>query len=352
MEKYKISIIIPIYNAEKYLKDSVESIVNQTFNFKEIQLILINDGSSDKSGDIANEYAQKYNNIEVIHLEKNHLVAGYPRNIGLELVKGKYLMFLDADDCYDKNTCRVMYETITKNNSDIVTGNYKYMQENGKVWEKEIINRELYKTTELNKIDETFFYLYCPSVCLKIFKTEIIKNNDIQFLEGISGEDAYFSSKALLKSKKIYYIDDIIYYYRRRNKGKISTSWKRDRAYFEGINKSFKAISNIYQELDKVGYYKFYYARNLTSLIYKFIDSKMITNEERIELLENMHWFFNQSKEMKIEFEQKTVNILLNNIIKRKYENVTEICEIVSEIRENMNDKQKEAMSKPTKFLK
>ena len=60
MEKYKISIIIPIYNAEKYLKDSVESIVNQTFNFKEIQLILINDGSSDKSGDIANEYAQKY----------------------------------------------------------------------------------------------------------------------------------------------------------------------------------------------------------------------------------------------------------------------------------------------------
>lgn len=349
--KYKISIIIPAYNTEKYLKGCIQSVIHQTFGFENIQLIIVNDGSTDNTKGIIDEVAQKYQNVDAIHLKESHKMAGFARNEGIKLVKGQFIMFMDADDYYDERACELMYDIINKEGADIVTANYRCMDENGQLWEKAMFDREIYKTAELKEPSETFFYLYCPCVWSKIFRTRIIKDNHIEFLDGVPAEDAYFSTLALLKSNRIYYLDEPIYYYRRRNTGKVSTSWMRNEKYFKGVNYAFNEIYKLFKQENRLEYYKYFYARNLISILYKFIDTNLISNAEKIELLEEMYGFFHQSKELNITFSSKAINILVDKILKRKSEEIIEICEIISEIRASMSEVEKENMSKPQNMI-
>ena len=111
---YNITIIIPVYNAEKYLKELLESIVYQTMDFKTIQVIMVDDHSKDNSTKIMDEYANKYDNFVSIKLEKNHKIAGTSRNEGLKRAEGKYIMFADADDFFMEDACEIMFNTIEK----------------------------------------------------------------------------------------------------------------------------------------------------------------------------------------------------------------------------------------------
>ncbi len=98
--KCKISIIIPVYNAENYIKAALESIVGQTIGLEFLEVIMVDDYSTDKSGEIIDEYAKRYENFKSIHLLENSEASGKPRNIAIERLNGEYLMFLDADDYY------------------------------------------------------------------------------------------------------------------------------------------------------------------------------------------------------------------------------------------------------------
>ena len=348
--EYKISVITPVYNAENYLVECIESVINQTIGFENIQLILINDGSTDNSKAIMDSYSEKYSNIESYHLGESHGVGGVARNEGLKYIQGEYLMFLDSDDKFDINACEKMYNIIKENNADVITGNYKCMYENGQAWPSPILDPNC-QTKELKEANEEFFYLYCPSVCMKIFRTEIIKNNNISFLGGVAAEDAFFSSFALLKSQKIYYLSDIIYYYRRRNKGKVSTSWARDKNYFDGVNYAFREIYELFKREDKLEQYKYFYAKNLLSLMYKIVDTKFITEEERSQLIQEFEWFFVLSKDLNIVFAQRTSQILLEKIIEGDLNDTLKMCEVIRELRQFMNEIEKEMMVKPRKIL-
>ena len=124
---------MPIFNAEKYLETSLNSIVNQSIGIENLQVILVNDGSTDKTKNIINEYAMKYDNFLAIHLENNIGGAYGPRNIGLKYAVADYLMFLDSDDRYELNACEILYNKIsskTYGNLDIVFGRYKRVYSN------------------------------------------------------------------------------------------------------------------------------------------------------------------------------------------------------------------------------
>ena len=349
--KYKISIVIPVYNAEQYLNECVDSIINQTIGFENLQVILVNDGSKDSSGKIIDEYSKKYENILGIHLDKSHSLGGFARNTGLKKAEGEYLMFVDSDDYIDAKACEAMYNAVTSNNADIVTANYKCMNQDGEIWKKAMFDQQKYKSCELKEASQKFFYLYCPSACMKIFNNELIKKNNIKFLEGVPAEDAYFSCSALLKSKKVCYLEDVIYYYRRRNTGDVSTSWMRNKKYFTDVNYAFKEIYKLFEKADKIEYYRYYYAKNLISLTYKFIDSKLISDEERIELMNDLYWFFEQTRTLNIKLAQQSIEILINYILDKKYEEAINACIIISELRTFMTEVQKEMTSKPQKII-
>ena len=108
----KITIILPVYNVEKYLVQSLESVIHQTL--EDIEIICINDSSSDNSLTILEGYSRKDSRIKIINLSKNH-GAGYARNIGLKQATGEYIMFLDPDDWYEHNTCELAYNQILQN---------------------------------------------------------------------------------------------------------------------------------------------------------------------------------------------------------------------------------------------
>lgn len=348
MKKPLISIIIPVYNVEEYLRQSLESIINQTIGLENLQVIMIDDCSTDKSRNIMDEYSDKYSNFISIKMDTCSGMAGKPRNEGLKIVEADYIMFLDSDDSFHEKACENMYNTIIKTKADMVTANYIYTDEEGNVYDKPVFNRNEIKSFVLN--DEEFiksFFILNNAIWNKIFKTEYIKKYNLKFLEGVPAEDAHFMFSYFLKAKKVYYLDEIIYYYRRRNVMTLSASWNRNKQYFDSINIAFKAVSDLFRKEDRLDYYKYYYAKNLTSMIYKFIDSTQINDEERRTLLNKMHWFYEESVELDVIPCQESLKILIDGIIERKYDEVIRICKIVAEIRRYITEEQRDDMSKP-----
>ena len=129
MENSLISVIVPVYNAEKYLDKCVNSIINQKYT--NLEIILVDDGSKDNSLDLCKKYAEKDNRIKVIHKENGGLSSA--RNVGLAVARGEYIMFCDPDDLYLPNSCKVMLNEIIKTHADYVIGNYKNLDEDGKL---------------------------------------------------------------------------------------------------------------------------------------------------------------------------------------------------------------------------
>ena len=214
----KISIIIPVYNVEKYLRQCLESVVNQTFT--DLEVICVNDCSPDNSAEILNEYAQKDKRIRVINLEKNGGV-GNARNLALKEVASDYVMFLDSDDWLALNACELVYNKISKNDNDFVYFNYyKYYEETGSTGynkNKFKVLLKFFDTEQINpsELKEPFA---CSSECwFKIYKTEFLRNNNLEFLVGRNFEDQIFYSKVFCLAKSVSVINEPLLYYRQRN---------------------------------------------------------------------------------------------------------------------------------------
>lgn len=346
---YKISVILPVYNVEKYLRKCVESIINQTIGFENIQLIMVDDCSEDKSYQISKEYSEKYPNCISIKLDKKSGSAGRPRNIGIDHATGKYLMFSDPDDFFDLSAFEKMYNEIYSKKADFIIANWNYTDEDGSKWEKPVFNKNNYHNFKLSIHDyKDSFYIMNSSMCNKIFDRMFIEKHKIRCLEYVPGEDTYFSMCAFLESKNVYYIDDIIYYYRQRNKtDPFSVSWDCSLKFFKGMNIAYKELYRKFIEKGEIQYYRFVYARNMTYILYRFIDSTLLTDQERIEILKDMRWFYKLSKTLEVPTCQKSLSILIDKIISEKYKEVIDICKIIAEIRSFMPKDIKQKMSKP-----
>lgn len=211
-----ISIIVPVYNAEKHIKKCIDSIINQTY--KELEIILVNDGSKDFSGEICDEYAKLDNRIKVIHKENGGVSTA--RNIGLQNANGRYTMFVDSDDYLDLNICEVLIKFLVENSCDIAIAN-KVFHKEGKIIKNILYNQE--KLIRENEEKELFIldlltsyydskmhkvqFLSC-GVTAKLFKSSIIKDNKILFVESCKyGEDVLFNLRSFQAANRIGYID-------------------------------------------------------------------------------------------------------------------------------------------------
>lgn len=130
---YKISIIVPVYNSEDYLKDSLNSILNQSIGVDNLEVIIVNDASTDGTKDIIDEYTGKYSSFKAIHLSENIGAAYGPRNIALKEVTSDYVMFLDADDTFTPTACEVLYNEIISSGADMVFGRYWRVYDDAKL---------------------------------------------------------------------------------------------------------------------------------------------------------------------------------------------------------------------------
>ena len=235
---YKISIIIPIYNTEKYLRRCLDSVCNQTFG--DIEIICINDCSTDGSLNILNEYAQKDNRIKIIDFKENRGVA-IARNTGIDEAQGEYISFVDADDYVDLDFFEKLYNKAIKTNSKLVVSNVQLETENLQKQNDYIIN------DILKKIKDQPLY-YNQLFWLGLYNSNLLKSNSIKFIENcIYGEDRLLPLKAAYYAKKIETVYDTFYHYV-RNSSSITKSLKNKKilqSFIFSLKNIFEFINNI-----------------------------------------------------------------------------------------------------------
>lgn len=339
----KISIIVPIYNVEKYIEKALNSIVNQSY--KNLEIILINDESQDKSIEICKKYIEEDKRIKIIN-QKNKGLSG-ARNTGLENATGEYIMFIDPDDIFELDACENLYKEIQKTDADYVIANYRNMDEDDTKWERPAFDLNKYKEMQVSIEDPVnCFYVMNSGVWNKIFKKSFLDEIGIKFIEKTPAEDAIFTTYCFIKAKKVYYTPQIVYNYRLRESDSISSSCSKE--YFLGINRAYKMIYNNFKENDKIDYYRFFYAKSMNYILYKFIDSELLAIEERIDILDKMKWFYLLSDELKIPTILKPVQYIIESIVNKDYAQTLKYCEILSQIRKIMPKEVKEKMSKPS----
>lgn len=240
-----ITIIVPIYNVEQYLKQCIESLLQQSY--KNIEIILVNDGSTDRSADICEIFRKKDNRIKVVN--KSNEGLGYARNSGLKIANGKYVTFVDSDDYVDEDMIKVLYEAIIKNKSDTSLGGFKKINNDGKVLFIEEYKKEIFEGKDVyNKLFPKMLGS-CPeksdsirmSVWNTMYSMDIIKENNIKFKserEYIS-EDIIFDMEYYKYSNSVAIINESFYYYRTNNLS-LTMKYKSDR--FKLIKKLYKYI--------------------------------------------------------------------------------------------------------------
>lgn len=208
----ELSIIIPVYNSEKYLAFCLKSIFNQTF--QNFEVIVINDGSKDSSIDIINEFKSKYDNL--ILIEQKNSGVSVARNKAIDMASGKYLMFLDSDDAINSFMIESLFQLMQNNNVELVVSNLINFEHEMDIDVKENkINNEVRILTHNEAMN--LFYLnrgISAYVCGKLFVTDIIKKNKIKFPVNMLYEDTQFTYEYLFYCKKIIKINANYYYYR------------------------------------------------------------------------------------------------------------------------------------------
>ncbi|MFS0638299.1 glycosyltransferase [Mesobacillus foraminis] len=221
----KVSIIVPIYNVERDIRKSIKSILNQTL--KEIEVILINDGSTDHSGSIADEFAVLDNRIRVIHQENAGVSSA--RNKGIKIARGEYIGFVDPDDWIELEMFETLYKTATHCNCQVVSCTHfiengqesiEYFQpfQNGNLLDEDKIKNQVLKPIISGEL-----LTYCWD---KIYKTSYIRNNDIWFPEKIQlWEDLYFCLEIFFKSTSFMHVSLPLYHYNRANQGTLSSKY-------------------------------------------------------------------------------------------------------------------------------
>lgn len=215
----KVSVIVPIYNSQKYLDKCIKSILNQTY--KKFELILVNDGSKDNSLSICNKYKSKDNRVIVIDKKNEGSIVA--RNIGIKASNSDYVMFIDSDDWIDKNTLQNAVDEMLKNNTDVVVFNmYKVIGATGLIRKKNsdmyFKENKVYQDDEIRKKLVIAYFNGHPfpsSLCAKLYRKEYLLSSG-KYLKYINflGDDLFYNMEILLKVKKVSIINKYLYYYR------------------------------------------------------------------------------------------------------------------------------------------
>ena len=196
-----ISIIVPIYNAEKYLNKCIDSLVNQTK--KELEFILVNDGSTDSSEDIIKSYKDK----RIKYFKNKNQGIGKTRNFGIDKATGKYLMFLDSDDYLDINACEKLYNKAIKEKSDLVVFDFYRVEDTLK---EVTINN--FKSSSLKENPNLLLDINLGP-CNKLIKRELIDKNNTRFNEELKYEDTPFVTEIIKNANKISKLNEYLHYY-------------------------------------------------------------------------------------------------------------------------------------------
>lgn len=309
---YKISVIVPVYNSERYLRRCVDSILAQAL--KEIEVILVDDGSTDSSSLICDEYA-KNPNVKVIH-QKNSGPA-ITRNVGIQHATGEYIGFVDSDDYIAPEMYENLYAIACENDIDIVTCSYNVVEEKSeasKITHKDV---QLPRDRIINQAE--FQKLVCTAnetrilwfPVKSIYRAEIIKSNNISFPNLNNGEETVFILECILNSKSMYYIDKPYYYYVQTPNSLTRVKYKEN--YLERLEKLHWLKDGVYKKYNISGYEADMYRYTMEHTLPLLLSNEMARKssiKEKVKLFKAMR----NSEMLKQAFNGCSVNVIKSKL--------------------------------------
>lgn len=311
---YKISVIIPVYNAENDLKNAVNSIMGQTFEFNNIELILVDDVSTDNSRKIIKNYESNYPNIKGVYLDNNLGLPGRPRNIGIQYATSDYVSFLDADDIYLPNAFELMYNAMMSENPDFVIGTYNLNLDGDRVkinilpTEEKIVNFNPFENQEtFDKLSINQFV----SPLGKLFKREFILKHNIIFSEDTLCEDTYFYFKYLINSKKVTVLPNSPLFEYNTFEDKTTAIHGHDlKKFYNFLNGTKKTYNDI---LKNIKFSKnIFLSENISSILLIFSNSNKKNKKQAIMDL------YDFEKDIDVKITRPEI-AFLNSLIKSKH---------------------------------
>ena len=271
-----ITIIVPIYNVEKYIDDCIQTIINQTY--KNLQIILVDDGATDNCPKICDKYKKQDDRIEVIHKQNGGLSDA--RNVGIQNAKGKFICFVDSDDFINCDYVEKLYNLITKNDADISVSNFKRVKEFKEEYfkEKEINSREnAYAGKQVVQgIYKRDLYVQSTVTWNKMYKTKLFK--EIKFPYGKLHEDEYTTYKLYYDCQKVAMTSEVLYYYRYVPNSIMNKKFNRKR--LDGIL-ALEERLKFFQEKKEEKLYNLTLVRYLTTLMIHYTNCKAFLEDSK-----------------------------------------------------------------------
>lgn len=296
-----ISVIVPVYKVEKYLKRCVDSILTQTYT--DLEVILVDDGSPDKCGELCDIYASEDSRVHVIHKSNGGLSDA--RNAGIKIAKGEYLTFVDSDDCIHKSMFEWLYKTLKENGCDIAIGGFQKFSE-----EKEIVNEfSIPKPEVLNNLEALNCLYGKHSVAFitawgKLYHKSLF--NEVRYPKGKIHEDEFVIHRLLYAAKRVAFINLPLYFYFQNESGIMNSGFsEKSFAAFEALEErmDFFVQRNLYELNDKT----LIYSLDLLQAKYKKLDSKQAKHETYKKLMRSMYkkWYIKLKKAANISQDKK-----------------------------------------------
>lgn len=324
--KYKISIILPSYNSEKFLDRTLQSLINQTI-FKDIELIIVDDCSTDNTREMIRRYSDKYSNIRFVFKEENSGEPSVGRNIGIKEASADYIMFLDHDDFYSAdNVCEILYDKIVNEKVDLVSGTYTLVTS----FEKRLASYFKDNIFIHNFKENLEILSYAPSIWSKIFKKEVISENNIRFPFGGTGDDLVFLINYIMHANGIIFLKEVsIIDYNRITDSSFSNSITEEYCY--GLIKSYNLLKDIFKRhvnSPSLAHYLFSHTSFLLSQLAKSdLDVDSMKN-----ILQESQPLYSYIKKQGLYFDASEYQLCLILIVKSNFDEAITVLNLIKDI--------------------
>lgn len=280
MPKVAITIVVPIYNVEKYLTQCLDSILDQTFT--DFELILVDDGSTDGSIEIEEEFVKKDSRVKLI--KKEHSNAGESRNVGLDIARGEYITFLDSDDFYEPDLLELKYNKIVEDKADICgSGANHFRNDTGEFESVELLMTERMPSKlpyNVEDCPDDIFMVIATAPWMSMYRTAFIKEQKIRYQSLPRANDVFFSNMAFALAERITIVDKVLVHHRVGVKTSLQGSIAKTPDIYVDANYAVK------KELEKRGLYeKLKTAQVMYSFVSIWLSLQRLSEEPEVDLL-------------------------------------------------------------------
>ena len=314
----KISIIVPVYNVEKYIQKTFDSILNQTIGFENLEVIFVDDYSTDNSKNIIDNWAKEYNNVISIHLDSNSGYAGKPRNIGLKKASSNYVLFLDSDDYLVEDACERLYNICQDTKSDITIGGYTNVS-HGKRNVHNIKGKEKIEICE-NPKEEIKLMDLAPAIGAKLFKKDLLINNNIEFHTDIPGQDLVFVCETYFNANSITFLNNYSVYNRLiRDGDDKSVSNNVNIEYLKKLLKAYLLVLKLCEKYEINDYMGTTVICEHFNYFLSRVNDFNLSEEEKKEVFTSS--IYNEFKNSKFFKNNNFFEVLFNNLEEELYNN-------------------------------